>query len=101
GAPDTGRVPSGPPLAPTLTTPPDAALVTSHLVLLEGLPACTAQYYSVVSSDGLGNQSVADNGGSFFTFATDAERTPSFTSPDPPLAIPVGPYHGALATISV
>ena len=47
-----------------------AGLVTSHLVGLSGLTAGTTYFYEVRSTDGSGNATTDDNGGSYYTFTT-------------------------------
>jgi len=51
---------------------------TSHNVLVQGLLPLTAYFVSIDASDDAGNDVVADNGGTCFTFAT-AESTEYYT----------------------
>ena len=59
----TTRPPSG--------TYEDTALVTDHAVTLTGLAPCTRYWFEIVTEDGLGNQTVDDNGGAYYSVVTD------------------------------
>ena len=57
------------------TTPPDqtaarAGSVTTHNVRLTGLTECTTYFYSVASTDPVGNPALDDNGGAHYLFTT-------------------------------
>ncbi|MEJ5165657.1 MAG: proprotein convertase P-domain-containing protein [Thermoanaerobaculia bacterium] len=63
-------------------------LVTNHDVKLTGLTECTNYYYYVKSKDAAGNESTNDNSGSFYTFTTGINVSPTYVSTDVPKAIP-------------
>jgi hypothetical protein len=46
----------------------DPAMVTSHSLTLTGLEAGTTYYYLVASTDSVGNRSVDNIGGTYYTF---------------------------------
>ena len=46
----------------------DPAMVTSHSLTLTGLEAGTTYYYLVASTDSVGNRSVDNVGGTYYTF---------------------------------
>src|SRR5207249_11751546 len=48
----------------------DAALTTSHQLVLTGLDACGLVYFKVSGTDARGNTSVADRGGAIYSFET-------------------------------
>ena len=50
----------------------NARLVTNHSVALGGLTPVTTYYYEILSTDGVGNTAIDDNGGTYYTFATTA-----------------------------
>ncbi|HPQ41409.1 MAG TPA: dockerin type I domain-containing protein, partial [bacterium] len=57
------------------TTPPgmsvtDTALTTSHEVQLTGLSDCTPYYFSIEGTDSVGNMTLDDNGGAYYSFVT-------------------------------
>ncbi|MEN8165387.1 MAG: C25 family cysteine peptidase, partial [Acidobacteriota bacterium] len=57
------------------TTPPGTvissdALVTSHVVEIEGLDPCTVYFVQLASDDALGNHTVDNNGGAFYSAET-------------------------------
>jgi hypothetical protein len=55
---------------PGSSTEPDDVFAQSHGVPLTGLTDCTQYYYSVTSTDALGNSGTDTNGGAFFKFKT-------------------------------
>ena len=57
--------------SPPTTPVSSAAFVTSHATHLTGLVACTTYYFYVRSTDPVGNSATNDNGGSFYSFASD------------------------------
>ena len=94
------RVVHGTVLPPNVSVGPDAALVTSHAVEIGGLEECSRHYFSVESTDPLGNRTLDDGGGSYYSFDTPVETNPNPASTSPPVAIPPGdPWIGGAATI--
>jgi hypothetical protein len=51
----------------------DAAMVFSHSLVLEGLPAGTTYYYEVLSADIANNSATDNNNGTYYSFTTTAE----------------------------
>jgi subtilisin-like proprotein convertase family protein len=76
------------------------ALVTGHSVPLSGLLECTDYVFSVESTDDVGNAAADDNGGSYFTFTTGLDTSPSFASSGP-VSIPDNNAGGGASVINV
>jgi hypothetical protein len=55
---------------PPVSTASDSSYVTAHSVPLAGLTPSTQYYYEVRSTDQLGNTTIDNNGGSYYTFTT-------------------------------
>lgn len=55
---------------PPSQTESNGSLTSSHAIALGGLDSCTTYKYSVESTDALGNASIDDNGGEYYTFQT-------------------------------
>lgn len=90
---------TAPPGAGTAT---DTAPVTTHGVLLSGLPSCTTYYYWVESIDGAGNVASSHAGGGYSSFRTVQNVQPTFTSVDTPVSIPDSPNAtGGTSTINM
>ena len=87
--------------APPPATPlSDATPGTSHVLHVTGLAPCTPYVFDVSSTDGTGNRSTADNGGSHFAFTTTMDTTPVFSFTGP-IAIPDNDATGAAAVVQV
>jgi subtilisin-like proprotein convertase family protein len=97
--PSTSFVTYGTSTPPTNSTPTDVNRVTSHLVKLTGLPECTKQYFSVGSDDSLGQRSVANNSGTYYTFDVGVDVPANTLSPDTPKAIPESSSFNTLVNI--
>jgi subtilisin-like proprotein convertase family protein len=85
--------------APPSSTASAAPLVTSHSVHLSGLVPCTAYLFYVGSTDATNNNTVADNGGLYFSFTTTADSQPTFVYSGPAVPIPDNDTTGATASI--
>ena len=78
-----------------------AAPVLAHVVDLAGLSECSTYVYSAESADGVGNTALDNAGGSYYTFATLKNTSPSYVYSGPPVPIPDNTPAGASATIAV
>jgi len=85
--PADGLVTYGETPPPTLTSAATDGLVTAHTVALSGLDECTVYFYSVSSTDEVGNGATSDNSGSYHTFATGVNNIPEYPSTDTPRPI--------------
>ena len=61
-----------------LSTVSAAPLVTGHSLHLSGLAPCTTYLFDVRSTDATNNNTVANNGGAYFSFATISDSQPAF-----------------------
>ena len=61
-------------------TASDATMVTSHSIALSGLTPGETYYYEVQSSDAAGNTATDNNSGTYYTFATEASATVTWSS---------------------
>src|SRR5206468_4652090 len=86
---------------PPVNTASSPALVTSHALPIGGLAECSAYRFDVTSRDAAGNSASDDNGGSYYTFTTVKNTTPTYTSADTPVPIPDNSTIGATSTINV
>ena len=89
------------PAIPPASTSSHPALVTGHTMPLAGLSECTTYYFGVESADGVGNVAADTNAGQYYSFTTQKNQSPSYTSADTPLAIPDNNSTGATSTINV
>ena len=87
--------------APPLSTVSAAPLVTGHSLHLSGLVPCTAYLYYVKSTDATNNNTIANNGGAYFSFTTTADNQPSFSYSGAAVPIPDNSAAGATAAIVV
>ena len=60
---------------PPVLTVSSSSLVTSHSVLVEGLDSCTTYFVKVASDDALGNRTLDNNGGAFYSEETSGWQT--------------------------
>ena len=51
----------------------DGAFVYNHSITLNSLTPNTLYYFEVISSDGLGNTTIGNNSGAYYTFTTSAQ----------------------------
>jgi Zn-dependent M28 family amino/carboxypeptidase/subtilisin-like proprotein convertase family protein len=86
---------------PGSTTAASSALVASHALGLTSLSECTNYSYWVESADGAGNTASDNAGGTYYSFSTVKNTTPSYASTGEPLAIPDFDETGATMTINV
>ena len=86
---------------PGSTTAASGALVASHALGLTSLSECTNYSYWVESADGVGNTASDNAGGTYYSFATVKNTTPSYASTVGPLAIPDFDETGVTMTINV
>jgi hypothetical protein len=68
---------------PGSSTAADTGVSTTHSVQIEDLEDCTEYFFSITSTDELGNTGTDDNGGQYHTFETTCL---------PPSPIPTGEY---------
>ncbi len=89
------------------TTMPPSTLVaspglgTSHSVVINDTDPCTTYYFSIHTADALGNLTVDDNGGSYYSFTTGGEAGVVVDATDTPVAIPDSNPTGASSFITV
>ena len=60
---------------PPTTTVSSPTLTTSHSVTVDGLDSCTVYYVQIAGDDALGNHSVDNNGGQFYSTETSGWET--------------------------
>lgn len=60
---------------PPSSSSSDATMRTSHSMVIDGLDACTRYYYEVESTDALGNTSIDNNGGAYYSVETSGWST--------------------------
>ena len=89
------------PAIPPASTSANPVLVTGHAVPLSALSECTTYYYGVESSDAVGNLATDTNAGEYYSFTTQKNQSPAYTSTDTPLAIPDNSSTGATSTVNV
>jgi subtilisin-like proprotein convertase family protein len=87
--------------APPLSTVSTGSLVTGHSVHLSGLIPCTTYLFYVRSTDATNNNTIANNGGVYFSFTTPADNQPSFNYGGAAVPIPDNNTTGATASIVV
>jgi subtilisin-like proprotein convertase family protein len=87
--------------APPLSTVSAAPLVTGHSLHVSGLAPCTTYLYYVKSTDATNNNTIANNGGAYFSFTTTADSQPVFTYSGAAVPIPDNSAAGATASIAV
>jgi subtilisin-like proprotein convertase family protein len=86
---------------PPSSTASAVGSVLGHSVHLSGLAPCTTYLYYVRSTDPTNNQTIANNGGAYFSFTTLADSQPSFTYSGAAVPIPDNNSTGATASIVV
>jgi len=74
-------------IPPGVDSTGDPGLVTVHGLMLAGLEECSMYFFSVASTDALGNSVEDNNGGSYYTFETGRNQGSDFASYDTPIAI--------------
>ncbi len=86
---------------PGSTTPVVPDIVTSHSVRVQGLQQCSPYYFAVGSKDPAANAAFDSNSGSYYTFTTGTNTTPTWSFTGSPVPIPDNTPSGASATIAV
>src|SRR5213075_1555961 len=100
--PATSQVVHGAAIPPDRLVGPDPALVTSHVVSVGGLTACTPELFSVGSSDRLGHATADDHAGAYYSVRTAPLRAPVLSCPGVPVHVPPSAQGvGTLLTIQV
>ncbi|MDP8247207.1 MAG: C25 family cysteine peptidase [Candidatus Tritonobacter lacicola] len=69
-------------LKPPSTETNDSTLTASHSLRIRGLQPLTTYYFEVASSDGVGNSTTNDNGGSYYQFTTPERGAILFVDDD-------------------